>query len=67
MAQFQLMVNGFGDHGHNAQLAVEQDFVTEQQTPAMDLSMLESHAVGAGQRLKIALVNIFIRYPSQNE
>ena len=59
------MVNGCGDCGHNAQLAVELELGTEQQPPAMDLSMLESHAVGVGQRQKIALVNIFILYQSQ--
>ena len=56
------MVNGCGDCGHNAQLAVELELGTEQQPPAMDLSMLESHAVGVGQRQKIALVNVFILF-----
>ena len=42
---FQLMVNGIGDHGHHAQLHVEQELVPEQQTPARDHSMLEFLAV----------------------
>ena len=67
LAQLQLMVSGCGDYGHNAQLAVEQELGTEQQHPAMDLSMLESHAVGVGQRQKIAQVNVFILHQSQNE
>ena len=57
---FQLMVNGHGDHGLNAQLAVEQELGTEQQPHAMDHPMVDCPAVGVGQRLKIALVNIFI-------
>ena len=57
---FQLMVSGLGDHGLNAQLAVEQELGTEQQPPAMDHCMVDCLAVGVGQRLKLALVNIFI-------
>ena len=61
LALFQLMVNGHhGDHGLSAQLAVEQEHGTEQQPPAMDLSMVVCLAVGVGQTLKIALVNILI-------
>ena len=59
---FQLMVNGHGDHGLNAQLAVEQELGTEQQPPAMDHSMVGCLAVGVGQRLKIAQVNIAIQF-----
>ena len=57
---FQLMVNGHGDHGLNAQLAAEQELGTGQQHPAMDLSMVDCLAVGVGQRLKLAQVNISI-------
>ena len=57
---FQLMVNGHGDPGPNAQLTVDQELGTEQQPPAMDLSMVDCLAVGVGQTLKIALVNIII-------
>ena len=60
LAQLQLMVNGCGDYGHNAQLAVEQELGTEQQPPAMDHSMVDCLAVGVGQRLKLAQVNISI-------
>ena len=56
---FQLMVNGCGDHGHHAQLHVEQELIPEQQTPAMDHSMLECPAVGMGQRLESVEVKIF--------
>ena len=55
---FQLMVNGCGDHGHHAQLHVEQELGPEQQTPAMDHSMLECPAVGMGQRLESVEVKI---------
>ena len=55
---FQLMVNGHGDPGPNAQLPVDQELGTEQQPPAMDHSMVDCLAVGVGQRQKIAQVNI---------
>ena len=55
------MVNGHhGDHGLSAQLAVEQEHGTEQRPPAMVLFMVDCLAVGVGQTLKIALVNILI-------
>ena len=54
------MVNGHGDHGLSAQLAVEQELGTEQQPPAMDHSMVDCLAAGVGQRQKIAQVKIFI-------
>ena len=55
---FQLMVNGCGDHGHHAQLHVEQELGAELQPPAMDHSTLECPAVAMGQRLKAVEVNI---------
>ena len=55
---FQLMVNGIGDHGHHAQQHVEPELGPEQQTPAMDHSMLECPVVAMGQRLKTVVVNL---------
>ena len=55
---FQLMVNGSGDHGHHAQLHVEQELGTEQQTLAMDHITLECPVVALGQRLETVVVNL---------
>ena len=54
----QLMVSGIGDHGHHAQLHVEQELRPEQQATARDHSMLECLAVAMGQRLETVAVNI---------
>ena len=40
------MVNGCGDHGHHAQLHVEQELEPEQQALAMGHSMVDCLAVG---------------------
>ena len=51
------MVSGFGEHGHHAQLHVEQGLKSDRQTLAMGHSMQACHVVEVGLTLQAVKVN----------